>query len=130
MRSTLFGFAVVTFAAIAGCSSSTGLADCGANTTADYRNEISVTARVISISTTGPSSIIELRMNESPFGTMSFIVADTTPVFERHGDGAPRASSACHLAVGELVEFPLGDGFVDIVGEVPPLPVSQLVIER
>jgi len=130
MRSVLCGLVVVTFAAIAGCTSSTEAVDCGANTTAAFRNEISVSARVTSITTAGSSAIIELRMNETAFGTMSFIVADTTPVFERVGDGAPRASSACHLAIGEVVDIPLGDGFVDVVGEVPPLPLSQLVIER
>ncbi|MDQ2766314.1 MAG: hypothetical protein M3Y30_04080 [Gemmatimonadota bacterium] len=122
--------AVVTFAAMAGCTSSMGIADCGANTTAAFRDEIAISATVTSIKSAGPSTRIEVGMDGAPPGKMSFIVADTTAVFERIGEGAPRASSACHLAVGEVVEIPLGDGFGDIVGDVPPPTLRQLVIER
>jgi len=130
MRPTLYALAVVTFTAIAGCSSSTGLSDCGAKTTATFRDELANTATITAITVTGPSTLIEVRMHVTPPGTMSFIVADTTAVFERVGEGAPRASSACRLAIGEVVEIPLGDGFGDIIGEPPPPTLSQLVIER
>jgi hypothetical protein len=132
MRSKLCGLSVVTIAAIAGCSSSTGIRSCDANTTtASFREVASISETVTSITVTGQSKLVETAMMPGmSSGRMTFVVTDTTPVFERVGEGAPRASSACRLAVGEVVEIPFGDGFGDFPADAPPPTISQLVIER
>ena len=128
MHATLASLAIVTIAAFAGCSSSTGMSDCDSHTTtAAYRDEIASSGTVTSISTTGTSKLVDLAQSSGHF---QIIVTDTTPVFERVGEATPRASSACRLAVGQVVEIPLGDGFGDFVGDVPPIAVHQLVIDR
>jgi hypothetical protein len=131
MRSKLCAVAVVTFAAMAGCNSSTGIRDCNApTTTAAFLNEVSITATVTEISVTGQTRLIEVAMAGPPPGKKTFIVAGTTAVFERVGEGAPRASSSCGLAIGEVLEIPLFDGFGDFDGDVPTTTLSQVVIER
>jgi hypothetical protein len=132
MHSKLRGLSVVASTAIAGCSSSTGIRNCDANTTtAAFREVAWVSETVTSITVTGQSKLVETAMMPGmPVGTMTFVVTDTTPVFERVGEGAPRASSACRLAVGEIVEIPFGDGFGDFPADAPPPTISQLVIER
>ena len=130
MRSTLCSLAAVTFAAIAGCNSSTGMADCGAKTTASFRDDLAGTARITSIATSGQSKLIEVVMDVTPPLRQTFIVADTTAVFERFGEGTPRPSSSCRLAVGEVVEIRISEGFGDFIGDVPTPTLRQLVIER
>ena len=128
MHAKLGCLAVVSFAAIAGCSSATGMADCDAHTTtAAYRDEMASSGTVTSISTTGSSKLIDLAQSSGHF---QIIVTDTTPVFERVGEATPRASSECRLAVGQVVEIPLGDGFGDFSGDPPPIAVHQVVIDR
>ena len=122
--------AIVTLATIEGCSSSTGISDCGPNTTATFHSEIEVVTMITSIMAVGQSKLIETGMEGTPPGKATWIVADTTAVFERFGEGAPHASNACRLAVGQVVEIPLSDGFGDFVGDVPPPTLHQLVIKH
>ena len=128
MHAKLACLSVVSLAMIAGCSSATGMADCDAHTTtAAYHDEIASSGTVTSISNTGSSKLVDLAQSSGHF---QIIVTDSTPVFERVGEATPRASSACRLAVGQVVEIPLGDGFGDFSGDPPPTVVHQLVIDR
>jgi hypothetical protein len=129
MGSKLRGLAVVTLAAIAGCNSSLGIPSCDANTTtATFYNEPSISATVTSITGSGTSKVIKA---VGPSIDVRFTVTDATAVFERVGDGAPTAASSCRLAIGEVVELPLGL-FIGVGGGGdPPAPtIAQLVIER
>jgi hypothetical protein len=116
--------------AMAACESSTGVSNCGAKTTAAFRDELSNSYTILSVTSTGQSKLIEVSFHGTPPTHMTFVVADTTAVFERFGQGAPRASYACRLAAGEIVETPLGDGFGDDLGDVPPPTLRQIVIDR
>jgi hypothetical protein len=63
-------------------------------------------------------------------GLIRFVVADTTPVFVRFANQAPSPTSACRLAVGDVVVIPLGSGFGDF-SDIPPVPtISQVVIQH
>jgi hypothetical protein len=119
--------AALTFAAIVGCSSSTSPSCFVGKTTAAYRNADSFSVTVTSISITGSSRLVEASNSSSQ---LRFVVADTTPIFVRVGSGTPRPIVVCALAVGQLVEIPLGDGFGDFSDPVPILPISQVVIDR
>jgi hypothetical protein len=128
MRSTIVGVAALTFAAIAGCSSSTAPSNCYARkTTVAYRNAESFSVTVTSLSVVGSSQLVEASNSSGP---LRFLVSDTTPVFIRVGSGTPRAAVVCELAVGDVVEIPFGDGFGDFSDPVPTLPISQVVIDR
>ena len=128
MRSTMVGVSALAFAAVIGCSDSTAPSTCYAGkTTAAYRNADSFSGTVTSLSVTGNSQLVEASTNS---GALRFLVSDTTPVFVRVGSGTPRAAFVCDLAVGDVVEIPLGDGFGDFNDPVPTLPVSQVVIDR
>jgi hypothetical protein len=128
MRWMIVGGVTVTFAAIAGCSSSTAPSNCYADkTTAAFRNDESFSVTVTSVSLSGTSQLVEASSNS---GQLRFVVSDTTPVFVRVGGGTPRPTVLCDLAVGELVEIPFGDGFADFSDPVPTQPIGQVVIDR
>jgi hypothetical protein len=128
MRSKLASVAVVTFAAIAGCSSSTAPSSCFASkTTAAYQDEPSISVTVTSLSRSGTSELVEAM---EPSGSIRFLVADTTPVFVRVANRTPLPTSACGLAVGEVVMIPFLSGFGDFSNTPPASTISQVVIQR
>jgi hypothetical protein len=131
MRTMLGRLAIVTLAAIAGCSGSTEIADCGgAKTTASFRDAPANSARITNITMSGQSTIVDVDWDVTPSSRSTVIVADTTAVFERFGERTPRPSSSCRLAVGETVEILLGDGFGDFNGDMPAPTLHQVVIDR
>jgi hypothetical protein len=131
MKASMFcAVTPVLLLAMAACGDATGASDCGAKTTAVFRDEISNSYTITSITGRGQSRLIDVTFHGSPSTSMTFAIADTTAVFERVGSGTPRPSYACRLAVGEVVETPLGDGFGDVIGDPPPPTLRQIVIDR
>ena len=132
--------AALTIGAMAACDSSTAPAKCDIKTTtASFANVPSATGTITSIGFVKGSGRANVEiMGLGPSLLELFTVNSETGVFERNGNAAPTATSACRLSVGQVVEFPTsvdGSGFGDYVstnGESPPPPpaIPQLVIVR
>lgn len=129
MHSMMNRITALTFAAIAGCSSSTEPSNCYAGkTTVAYRNDESFSVTVTSLSVVGSSQSVEA--SSTSWGPLRFLVADTTPVFVRVASETPKPAFICDLTVGDVVEIPYGDGFSGVGDPMPTHPIGQVVIDR